>query len=238
MSLLSKYVIKQSKPLRWIGFVLFIIVVTIAIQWCLNQNISLEQLQLISTSEQLQRDLEQQLYVQTSQNRQLCASNATLRSIFRKQQQYLAIQQATNQRLRLQLVKLRSEAMTLEKELSFYQGVTQGNSSSKLQVHKFQLQAYGNTTNSYRYRFVLTQGKEIGKVLIGTISISINAKHDGKNEKIVVNEHLLNLRHVQVIEGQLKIAENIKPQELTITIKQKKKPNTSQTFDWQIEDKH
>lgn len=53
-----------------------------------------------------------------------------------------------------------------------------------------------------------------------------------------MNEHALNLRHVQVVEGQLKIADNIEPTDITVTVQQKKKSNISQTFDWQVEDKH
>jgi len=128
---------------------------------------------------------------------------------------------------------LQNKVITLNKELVFYQSITQGNTSSKLQVREFQLSADEHTVDSYRYRLVITQGQKISKALKGTINISINSDN---NKSVTLKEHPLNLRHVQVIEGQLKIADNIEPETITVTIKQQKKSAISQTFDWQIEE--
>ena len=154
------------------------------------------------------------------------------------QRQYLAIQKATDKQLRLQLVKLQNKVIELNKELIFYQVITKGNSSSKLQIHKFQLYAYNHTSDDYCYRIVITQGNEMSKVLTGTIIVAIHAKYNGKNHEIILREHPLNLRHVQVIKGQIKIANNIKPKKITIMIKQEKQPNILEIFDWNIGDKH
>jgi len=238
MSSLKKHVIKQPKPFHWFGFIVAIIGITFAVQWYMNQNSSLAQEQLIVKLEQLQQNLEQQLELQTTQNHQLGETNTELNNLLTEQQHHLAIQQATDQQLQEQLVDLQNKVISLNKELVFYQTVTQGNSSSKLQVRDLILQAIDGTTDSYRYRVVITQGQKITKALSGTINISIAAKQDGKSKTITINEHPLKLRHVQVIEGQLKIADNIEPEKLIITIKQKKKKNVSQKFDWQVADNH
>lgn len=238
MSSLKKHVIKQPKPLRWLGFILTIIAVTFAIQWYVNQNSSLAQLQQIKQLSQQQQDLEQQLQDQISQNQQINETNTELQRVQTEQQQHLAIQQATDQQLQQQLVELQNKVISLNKELLFYQTITQGTTSSKLQVREFQLSRDGASIDSYRYRVVITQGQKISKALTGTVNISINSTHDGNKEIITLKEHTLNLRHVQVIEGQLKIADNIEPETVTVTIKQKKKAATSKTFDWQIQDNH
>ena len=236
MSSLAKHVIKQPQPLRWLGFILAIIGTTFAIQWYVNQNSSLAQQQLIVKLEQLQQNLEQQLHVQTTQSQQLNESNTNLNNKLTEQQHHLAIQQATDQQLQQQVVELQNDVINLNKELMFYQTVTQGNSSSKLQIRDILLQADEHSADSFRYRVVITQGQKITKALTGTITISTATKRNGKTENITVKEHLLNLRHVQVIEGQLKITDNIEPEKIIITIKQKKKKTVSQIFDWQVED--
>jgi len=235
MSSLAKHVIKQPRPLRWVGFILAVIATTFAVQWSMNQDSSLAQQQQIAKFVQHQQELEQQLQDQITQNKQLRESNADLELKQTEQQQHLAIQQATDQQLQLQLVELQNNVITLNKELVFYQAITQGNTSSKLQVREFHLRADDYSANSYRYRLVITQGQKISKALTGTIEIKINSKRNGKSKTIMTKEHPLNLRHVQVIEGQLKIEDNIDPQTITVTIKQKRKTATSQTFDWQIQ---
>ena len=236
MSSLNKHVIKQPKPFHWFGFILAVIGITFAIQWYANQNSTLAQKQLITKLEQLQQNLEQQLHIQTTQNQQLNENNAELNYKLTEQQHHIAIQQATDQQLQQQVAELQNDVINLNKELVFYQTVTQGNSSSKLQIRDILLQADDHVTDSFRYRAVITQGQKISKALTGTITISTTIKRNGKTETITIKEHPLNLRHVQVIEGQLKISNNIEPEKIIITIKQKKKKTVSQIFDWQVED--
>lgn len=233
MSSLNKHVIKQPKPLRWFGFILAIIAITFAIQWYVNQNSSLAQQQQLAELKQQRQTLKQQLKDQVRQNQQLSETNADLQLKQTEQQHHLAIQQATDQQLQQQLVELQNKIITIKKELVFYQSITQGNTSSKLQVRDFQLTVDEHAVDSYRYRLVITQGQKISKALTGTVNISINSNN---NESVTLKEHVLNLRHVQVIEGQLKIADNIEPETITVTIKQQKKSAISQTFDWQIEE--
>jgi len=232
MSSLNKHVIKQPKPLRWFGFILAVIAATFAIQWYVNQNSSLAQQQQLVELKQQQKTLKQQLKDQVRQNQQLSETNADLQLKQTEQQHHLAIQQATDQQLQQQLAELQNKVITINKELVFYQSITQGNTSSKLQVRDFQLTVDEHAVDSYRYRLVITQGQKISKALTGTVNISINSAN---NESVTLKEQPLNLRHVQVIEGQLKIADNIEPETITVTIKQQKKTAISQTFDWQIE---
>ena len=193
---------------------------------------------MIVQLEYIQQNLERRLHIQMLLNRKLIDISAEFNDMLTNQQQYIAIQNVTDKRLRLRLIDLQDEVIELNKELIFYQVITKGNSSSKLRVHEFQLYAYNHTSGDYRYRIVITRGNEIIKSLAGTIIVGIHAKYNGKNQKILVGKHPLNLRHVQVIKGQIKIANNIKPKKITIIIKQKKQPNILEIFDWNIGDKH
>ena len=60
--------------------------------------------------------------------------------------------------------------------------------------------------------------------------ISINLDQDPN----VISEQPLNLRYVQLIEGQLKLPDDQHPKSLTINIKQAKKTTLSRTFNWQL----
>lgn len=236
MSSLNKHVIKQPKPFHWFGFIVAVISITFAIQWYANQNSTQAQLQRIDKLEQVEQELEQKLKFQITENQQLSDVNTQLNQQLIEQKQHLAIQQATDQQLQEQIVELQNKVINLNKDLVFYQTVTQGNSSSHLQVRDLILLTDDHEADSYRYRVVITQGKKITKALTGTVNISIATKRDDKTNNITINEHPLNLRHVQVVEGQLKITDNVEPEKLIITIKQKKKKNVSQEFDWHVAD--
>ncbi len=235
MSLYAKYVIKESKPLRLVLFIFAIIGITFSIQFYINYHSLYTHLQLISKLEQLQQALGRQLGLKTLHNKRLRESNAELNSIIIERQQYLSIQQAMDKELQVKLSELQSELIGLNKELVFYQNVTHGNSSTKLKVYTLQLQADNQIADGYHYRIVVTQGKKISKAITGKISIIINVKRHSKNKSVIVREHLLNLRYVQVVEGKLKISENIAPENIKIIIKLRNIPSISYTFGWHIE---
>jgi len=52
-----------------------------------------------------------------------------------------------------------------------------------------------------------------------------------------VAELALNLRYVQVFEGQIKLSDQELPKSINITLTQGKKTTLSQIFDWQIDNK-
>ena len=237
MTSFARYAIKQPKPLLWTGFILAIIVVTVAIQWYIYRSSSLTQLQLIVEMQHVQQNLEEHLNIQTFFNRGLIDKSTKLNIILIRQRQHLAIQKVTDKQLRLELVKLQGEVIKLNKELVFYRIINKGNNSGKLQIYEFKIYAYDRTSGIYNYRIIITQGNEISKALAGTIIINA-IYNDDEGQEITVSKRPLNLRYVQVVKGQIEIFNNVKPNKIIIIIKQKKKPNISKTFDWDIEDKY
>jgi uncharacterized protein YgiM (DUF1202 family) len=224
MSPFAKHVIHQHQPLRWVMIITGVVFITAIAIWLYLKPTAQLRLQF--------RAAQQQNLQLTTDNQQLTEQNLQLTKKLEDQQQVLAIQQATDEQLQSQLNELQSEVVHLNKELMFYQNITQGNSSSKLQIRELDLRANDRQPDMVDYRLVITQSKKISKPLTGTVEIILNSQN--KNEQLVIGEYQLNLRHVQLFEGQIQLAGNIVPESISVTLKQPKKKALSRTFDWQL----
>lgn len=225
MSSLAKHVIHQPKPYRYALIVVIAVALTATSVW----------FYLTRSNDSMQSELstlhhEQQQLV--SQYEQLQQQTKALQQELADKNQSLAIQKATDQQLQRRLDDLQNKVVYLNKELIFYQSITQGNTSSKLQIRELEL-SINNTEqpDNINYRIVITQGENITKPLTGTIQLTLNYDTD-KHQ--IISEHQLNLRHVQIIEGSLKLTDNVIPKSISVTLTQNKKTTLSQTFEWQI----
>ena len=81
---------------------------------------------------------------------------------------------------------------------------------------------------------VITQGKKISKPITGSVKLSFKDKNGKHLGQIVSSDHKLKLRHVQVLEGQIKLTDDISPNTITVTLKQKNKKDLSRDFGWQL----
>lgn len=223
MSLLAKHVIQQPKPFRCILTVLVTIVLTSVSLWIYQKQVSDN---LLSQAGKLSK----QNQTLSSQNQQLTTNNQQQIEQIESQQHFLAIQQATDEQLQLQLTQLQHDIVQLNKELMFYQNITQGTSDTKLQIRKLELRKNSTQTDKVNYRLVITQGKRINKPITGTVVITLNNNNDDR----IINEHSINLRHVQVVEGQIKLTDNDEPNTISISLKRKKKTTITKIFDWQL----
>ncbi|MDF1589081.1 MAG: hypothetical protein P1P93_08010 [Gammaproteobacteria bacterium] len=225
MSSLAKHVIYQPKPYRCLIIVTVAVLLTAVLIWFYltqsNESLLIELSQLKQQQQQL-----------LNQNQHLQQQLKSVQHQLEDKNQFIAIQSETDTQLKRRLDELQNKVVHLNKELMFYQTITQGNTSSKLQIRELELNAIAtDKPENISYRVVITQGERITKPLTGIITLTLNYdtdKHD------VISEHQLNLRHVQVLEGTLKLADNIAPNSITITLKQNKKITLSQSFDWQI----
>ena len=243
MSSLAKHVIHQPKPYRYVLFIIIAIAISSTIQWYFYQqgNLAYQQqiVELHQSIQQLNIELkqnDQRNELLNKYNVQLDDYNGQLNNKIQTQHYELAIEQATVEHLQQQLDELQQQVITLSKDLLFYQTVTQGNGSSELQIRDLQLRPDKSHTNIIHYRLVITQGKKINKPISGEIILVFNALQDGETAQQTLGEHKLNLRHVQIVEGQLEIADNATAESIIITLKQGKKTLLRQTFDWQLTD--
>tara|TARA_R110002049_G_scaffold35531_2_gene114627 strand:+ start:1477 stop:2178 length:702 start_codon:yes stop_codon:yes gene_type:complete len=228
MSSLDNYVIHQPKPYRLAIFILIAVIITATSVWFFlkEDSVSLQQnMNFLQQNLNLSRQNTQQL---NDERLDLRLQNKQLNDTTSIQLQELNIQQATVEQLQQQLVDLQDQVLTLNKELLFYQNITQGATSTELQIRELHLTADIEQSDIIHYRLVITQGKNITKPVTGLISINLDT------DSAVISEHPLNLRYVQLIEGRFKVAENSPPKSITITITQPKKSKLSRTFDWQL----
>lgn len=224
MSSLAKHVIQQPKPFRCILVVFVTALLATTLFWLYQKQTSDD---LLSQAKMLV----EQNQTLSSDNQQLINNNQQQAEKIESHQHFLAIQQATDEQLQLQLIQLQNEVVLLNKELMFYQNITQGTSDTKLQIRELHLRKDSTQADKVNYRLVITQGKRINKPITGTIIVTLN---NNDNHRII-NEHSLNLRHVQVLEGQIELTDNDMPDTIIISLKRKKKKTLTQTFDWHID---
>jgi tetrahydromethanopterin S-methyltransferase subunit B len=224
-------IISEPKPLRTAVIIACLLLLTIAAQWLYNQGhnktlfTQVDELETkISELQSAHQSLQQALNKTTQEKR-------SLEQQLSEQQQTNIIQQGTEQQLQLQLNDLQTQVMTLKKELMFYQNITQGTSSSKLQVRETFI-TETELPDVYRYRIVITQGKKVSKPLTGKILLTLNSGQEDNN--IDIAEHDLNLRHIQVIEGHITVTETVTPEAIDIKITQGKKTRLNETVQWQL----
>lgn len=228
MSSLDKVTIHQAKPYRITILIMISVIITATLVWLFlkEDSTSLQQnLIFLQQNLNLSRQNTQQL---NDEKLDLREQNKLLNDTTNIQLQELNIQQATVDELQQQLTVLQNKVISLEKELLFYQNITQGTSSSELQIREIHLSPDANQSDIIQYRLVITQGKEITNPMTGLVSINID-----KNPT-VISEQPLNLRYVQLIEGQIRIPNSSQTKSITITIKQAKQILLSRTFNWQL----
>lgn len=229
MSSLAKHVIHQPKPFRCLIIVIASIVIATISMW----------LYLQKTTEHLSaalQNLQQSHQILQSDKLQLEVSHQNLSQDLETQRQSFAIQQVTYQQLQQQVATLQSDIVHLNAELMFYQNVTQGTSSSKLQIRQLHLRVNHKQENIVHYRLVIIQGEKISKPITGTVTLVLN--NSNSSDAITIGEHQLSLRYVQVLEGKVKLADNAIPSTVIVTLKQNNKMSLSKKFDWQIADDH
>jgi predicted nuclease with TOPRIM domain len=228
MALDRPYVIHYRRPYRCLFLLVVGIMLTVAGLWYFSQQWRLQQTEKLSA---LQVQHQQLL----AENQRLTERNQQLSSKLNDLHQMQAMQQATDSHLQTELQALQDQVINLNKELLFYQNITQGNATSELQVRELHLRSVAEDPALFHYRIVITQGKKITKAIRGDIQLMLNLKEDQTNSPRLLNEHSLKLRHVQVLEGTLRLKENEQPASLLVKLKQGNKTLAERTFEWEVE---
>ncbi|MEC9313911.1 MAG: DUF6776 family protein, partial [Pseudomonadota bacterium] len=193
------YVIHPRRPYRCLLLVLLGIALTAVVIIAWGQQWQQKQLEKLSG---LQSQHQQML----AENQRLTEENRLLQEQLLGINQMQALQEATDSQLQTELELLQNRVIELNKELLFYQNITQGDASSELQVRELHLRQVVDDPSSYLYRIVLTQGKRITKSIKGDVLITLNLEGNGEAQSRLVETQALNIRHVQVLEGTLKLA--------------------------------
>lgn len=221
------YIIHPRRPYRCLFLILAALGLTLLGLWFIGQHWLSEQTGKLSSLQSQHAQL-------LEENQRLTENIQALMNELENINQLKAMQQATDSQLESELKSLQDRVIELNKELLFYQNITQGNVSSELQVRELLLRPVPDNPSSYSYRIVLTQGKRITQAIRGDILITLNLKGNGDGHSRLLDQYDLKIRHVQVLEGTLKIAENEQPESLRIMLRQKDKTLTERTFKWEV----
>jgi len=220
--------VKEAKLLRYLAPTLLSLMIITATVWLYYQLPTLRQLEFESTS------LKVNNAKLLRQNKELKRQHKALSEKLQDSEQAAAIQKVTNKELQLRLTTLQDEVIDLNRELDFYQNVTQGNTSTKLQIRELTLTADSKQENRINYRLVITQGKKITAPITGAIQLFVTGENKALADTIKIAQHQLKLRYVQVLDGQITLAEGFNPKTVTISLKQNTKTTLSKDFDWKV----
>lgn len=219
------YVIHHRRPYQCLFLIVLSLAITAAAVWYWSHQWRQQQTENLTALESQHQQL-------VTENQRLTESNQTLLAELEGIHQMQAMQKASDSQLQTELESLQEQLIQLNKELLFYQNITQGNASSKLQVRELHLRSVQDDPTSFHYRIVLTQGKKIAKAVLGTVELSLTVNSGETTSSRPISEHALNIRHVQVLEGTLKLTENEQPISLQVALKQKTKTLAERTFEW------
>ena len=139
MSSLAKHVIHRPKPIRSALIVFFAITITALSFWLYHQNYNERAILKINDLSQKNKLLTTNKQALINENGQLLKQVQQQTTQIESHQHFVAIQKVTDEQLQLQLSKLQSEIVILNKDLMFYQNVTQGTGDSKLQIRELHL---------------------------------------------------------------------------------------------------
>ncbi len=224
---LTKFIIRPHRPYFYVVILIIAVALTVFIQHYVYLKATQVQQQQIKQYHQL-KDVYKQLKNTHEEMNETLSLNS---KILDDNKHELSLQKSTIQQLEQQLIQQQQQLATLHKELLFYETITQGDRPNKLQIRDLHLRLDDTHSDIVHYRLIITQGKKINQPLTGTIEIIGDMP---QQHSIAITEHPLNLRHVQLIEGQITISNNEPPESITITIKQKNKMLLSQSFNWQL----
>lgn len=223
MASLDNYVIRPHRPFRCFFTIVLVAMLLFAGQWFWHTQLSAYQ-----TAIEVEKNrLSEQLIDLQTRYKALSESQQSL-------QQAETMHQSKTEQLENRLQHLQQKVFDLNKELLFYQNITQGNISSELQVRELQLRTDSENPLLMRYRLVITQGENISEPITGTIEVSMSSIADGEtSDSTLIAEHGLNLRHVQVVEGNFEMMANAAiPDHIDVSLKQGDKTLTSRSFEW------
>jgi len=219
---------KEARGLRYLLPTVLSLIIMAAIVWLYYQLPAIDQLQFESASLKTNNiDL-------LRQNNELTQQQKLLSDKLQNAEQAAAIQKVTNKELQLRIAALQDEVIELSRELDFYQNVTQGNTSTKLQIRELTLTVDDKQVNRFNYRLVVTQGQKITSPITGLIQLSLTGETKTTEDTIEMSQHQLRLRYLQVLDGQITLADGFTPKTVKVILKQNKKTTLSKVFDWKI----
>ena len=144
-----------------------------------------------------------------------------------------------------QLAELQREIFDLKEEVAFYRGiVSEDKGGVGVRIQRLVLEQDGDERD-FRFRVVLTRGKQGDKVIAGTLQFSVDGDQDGVPVRLPLDllaaspvaKLQFSFKHFQRLEGRLHLPERFIPKRVVIqidTANSNTKP-IRESFAWSIE---
>lgn len=137
--------------------------------------------------------------------------NGRLRSVQVKTERYSQIDGAAQKSLERELKALRDENAELKEELAFFRGMTSGDNTAGVSIHRFTVER--NAAGTYRYQVLLVQSGQREKVFQGRLQLVVTAQDGGRKNLVTIPGNLVendkfsvSLKSFQRLEGDLPVA--------------------------------
>ena len=234
MSSLAKHIIHRPRPYRYLLIIAIAIAISTTSLWFYLQQTNLAQTQKLTNLRLEASSLKNKVEIKDTLIQKITLENEKLIINVSELKSDITIQVITIEQLQLQLENQQQQIATFNKELLFYQSITQGEHSKKIHIREIRLQINPTEDNTINYQVIITQGQKINNPITGSISLILHEEKNGLKMERIIGNHPISLRYVQLLEGKIKIVDNTTPLAVTVKLSEKKGGALSQTFDWQI----
>lgn len=139
------------------------------------------------------------------------------------------------------LKKLQSDNLALREELAFYRGIVSSDDSRGVSIQAFVVKREGST-DAYRYSLVLTRNMRNGKVISGTVNLSISGEMNGNLKQLALKDVsntvtgglAFEFKHFQRLEGRMRLPRGFVPHRVYVKVHtpDNRPSNLEKTFDW------
>jgi len=139
------------------------------------------------------------------------------------------------------LKRLQGEMLALREELAFYRGIVSSSDVRGVFIHTLALEREGNT-DAYRYSLVLTRNMRNGKVVSGTVDLSVSGELNGELKQLS-REEMVNsaapvlafkFKYFQRLEGRLRLPKDFVPHRVYVKVHTpgSRPSRVEKAFDW------
>ena len=125
-----------------------------------------------------------------------------------------------------QLGELQRQILDLKEDVAFYRGIVSENKGgNRVRIQRLVIEQDGNERD-YRFRVVLTRGKQDDKVVDGSLLLSVDGDRDGERMRLTLEQLAMfpvaklqfSFKHFQRIEGRLHLPERFVPKRVVIQV--------------------
>jgi len=160
----------------------------------------------------------------TKSNTRLAADNTVLRKRAIVLERSRGVDDGAYAEVDQRLVALQRENLDLRRQVAFYRGVVRPASGSVVSIQRLLIEPDG--AGGFRFELVLTRGRNDGKVVAGTVGLSVVGEVDGHRQRLKLAELSgtggpgleFRFKYFQRLQGHLSLPESFRPQQVSVRV--------------------